>query len=332
MAKFINKKEQVFDLKLTSYGHYLLSVGQFKPAYYAFYDDNVLYDASYARAFERQNEIQNRIKNETQYLESLVLFQNIENIVVEEDASEVNFYSWDVTPTQTTPRKDIFKFDAAIGDAYLNGDTQKAPAWKMVMLQGMMTSSQPRDDANGTLIPQINVNSYYTKKIVDDGYNFNPDDARVMTRQTSPFVDNKSIQLVPDDPLFYFDEINTEILTENFDIEMFEVLTGSNDGGQLITRLQRKYFKREIPQIVNGLLMAETPDTIGDSDLNTGSVEYYFDVLFDSDINKELACRGALDFNKESYYVDLDFDCESTADKELFYDIYGSVTEPEICQ
>ena len=76
-AKFINKKEQVFDLKLTSYGHYLLAVGQFKPTYYAFYDDNVLYDAGHARIFERQNEIQNRIKNDTQYLESLVLFQNM---------------------------------------------------------------------------------------------------------------------------------------------------------------------------------------------------------------------------------------------------------------
>ena len=42
MAKFTNKKEQVFDLQLTSYAKYLMSIGKFKPAYYAFYDDNVL--------------------------------------------------------------------------------------------------------------------------------------------------------------------------------------------------------------------------------------------------------------------------------------------------
>jgi len=332
MAKFINKKEQVFDLKLTSYGHYLLAVGQFKPTYYAFYDDNVLYDAGHARMFERQNEIQNRIKNDTQYLESLVLFQNIENIVVEEDAGEVNFYSWDITPLHTTPRKDIFKLDAAIGDAYLNGDTQKAPAWKMVMLQGNMTSSQERDDANDTLIPQINITSRYVKKVVDESYNFNPDDARDMLGQTSPFIDDKSIQLVPDDPLFYFDEVNTEILTENFVLEVFEVLTGSDGTGTIVTQLQRKFFKREIPQIVDGLLVTEAPGTIANVESNTGSVEYYFDVLLDGDVNKKLACRGAERFNKESYYVDLDFDCESIADTELFYDIYGSTTEPEICQ
>ena len=332
MAKFINKKEQVFDLKLTSYGHYLLGVGSFKPTYYAFYDDNVIYDASYARIFERQNEIQDRIKNKTQYLESLVLFQDVEKAVTDEDAGEVNYYSWDVTPLQTTPRKDIFKLDASIGDAFLNGDTQKAPAWKMVMLQGAFTSSALKDETNENIIPQITISSSYTKKVVKDSFNFNPSDVRDLLRQTSTFVDNRSIQLVPNDPLFYFEEVNTELLSENFNIEVFEILTGSNDQGELVTTLQRKYFKREVPQIIDGLLVEEAPLSIPNADLNSGSVEYYFDILLDTDIDKELACRGALEFNKESYYVDLDFDCESTLDEEVFYDIYGSTTEPEICQ
>ena len=40
MATFVNKKERVFDIELTSYGRYLMSVGKFKPEYYAFYDGN----------------------------------------------------------------------------------------------------------------------------------------------------------------------------------------------------------------------------------------------------------------------------------------------------
>ena len=44
MAKFLNKKERVYDLKLTSYGEYLMSVGRYKPHYYAFFDDNITYD------------------------------------------------------------------------------------------------------------------------------------------------------------------------------------------------------------------------------------------------------------------------------------------------
>ena len=47
MAVFLNKKEQVIDFRLTSYGHYLFSNGDFKPEYYGFFDDNVIYDVEY---------------------------------------------------------------------------------------------------------------------------------------------------------------------------------------------------------------------------------------------------------------------------------------------
>ncbi len=58
MAKFINKKEQVFDLQLTTYGRKMLSVSSFKPTYYAFFDDNVVYDGDYIGLNdEKQNEI-----------------------------------------------------------------------------------------------------------------------------------------------------------------------------------------------------------------------------------------------------------------------------------
>ena len=92
---FINKKEQVFDLKLTSYGHYLLSVGTFKPVYYAFYDDNVLYDKRYAHsgAAENQNNVHNRIKNETQYIESLVMFRDAEESLKENSDDSTEWYN-----------------------------------------------------------------------------------------------------------------------------------------------------------------------------------------------------------------------------------------------
>jgi hypothetical protein len=68
MAKFLNKKEQVFDLQLTSYAKYLMSIGKFKPAFYAFYDDNVLYDKKYAftSSSETQSDVDKRIKDKKQ--------------------------------------------------------------------------------------------------------------------------------------------------------------------------------------------------------------------------------------------------------------------------
>ena len=39
---FFNKKEDVIEIQLTQHGKYLLSKGRFKPAYYAFYDDDII--------------------------------------------------------------------------------------------------------------------------------------------------------------------------------------------------------------------------------------------------------------------------------------------------
>jgi hypothetical protein len=57
MAKFLNKKERVIDFKLTSYGKQRLAAGRFKPSYYAFFDDGIVYDSQYAGFTEGQNQI-----------------------------------------------------------------------------------------------------------------------------------------------------------------------------------------------------------------------------------------------------------------------------------
>jgi hypothetical protein len=45
--EFFNRKEEVLDIELTQYGKYLLSIGELKPAYYSFFDDDVIYDTQY---------------------------------------------------------------------------------------------------------------------------------------------------------------------------------------------------------------------------------------------------------------------------------------------
>ena len=66
MAGFINKKEEVIDISLTQHGKYLISKGKFKPSFYAFYDDDVLYDAAHAKITSgSQNENLTRIKEKS---------------------------------------------------------------------------------------------------------------------------------------------------------------------------------------------------------------------------------------------------------------------------
>jgi hypothetical protein len=64
---FFNKKEEVLDVQLTAEGRRQLSLGTLKPMYYAFYDDDVLYDSSYAFFQETQNQAQERILDNTIY-------------------------------------------------------------------------------------------------------------------------------------------------------------------------------------------------------------------------------------------------------------------------
>ena len=375
MAKFIDKKEQVYDLKLTSYGHYLFSIGTFKPTYYTFLDDNVIYDKQYSMArrphatytqigatgslmtlktlilkdasdkthtitfkvpggthyttstvaivtnlttsydialearkainsasveglidmtvggvvggrnlneetnemsasvgltaslgltmiltgtqgngktqtgtvltkqasmstfvggydprLEPQNEVHNRIKNETQYLESFVLFRDIESGSAEQEIvqgdSTSSYFKGDVTPTMMIPKADVFKFNGIIGDAYLDGETQAAPAWKVVLLQGLISSSAGEDLKNVEKIPQINVELNYTLQAEPAQFNFNPDTLRNTIDETTEFIDDYVISLKTDDMMVYMDEVNTELLTENFNIEVFKILTG----------------------------------------------------------------------------------------------------------
>ena len=52
---FFDKKQDVLDVKLTQFGKNLLARGAFKPVYYRFFDDDVLYNADAADIEETQN-------------------------------------------------------------------------------------------------------------------------------------------------------------------------------------------------------------------------------------------------------------------------------------
>lgn len=332
MAKFIDKKERVIDFKLTNYGNHLLSIGNFKPTYYTFLDDNVVYDSEYfGRTGEPQNDIHKRIKEDTQYLESLVLFEETGKNNLPD--TEMNFFPSDVTPEQKVTRKDEFRLNSIIGDSFTGEDKQKVPSWKIVSLRSDISSSSIVDEVNSTQIPQINISASYSKEIMDsqeyENQIFNTSTGMDFEVVSRGFIDNKVIYLKMAEPIIYIEELNTEILNENFDIEVFEVLPGDKTQGE---KLVRKYYQDEKNQIVDGFMIAPNPIE-NDLDLLTDdAIEKLFSVFVDGEIDDEIACKLANELNKESFLIDLDFDCDKVEREDLFYDIYGSETEAEICQ
>ena len=358
MAKFLNKKERVYDLKLTSYGEYLMSVGRYKPHYYAFFDDNITYDNMYNNISESQNSINTRIKDETSYFEGLVLFEDInstQQTLISQNLDDVvksqtndfgdaigadiifkqakNYYASDVTPIQYTPRADIFRFDQAIGDALLDSnETDNAPAWKVVVLNGRIDSSTTKLEVSQAVtssIPQVNITVDYKKQIRSSKYPTRLSDQvqnnsiRETQDSTTPFADDNFIMLTSQDPIIYVDEVNTELLTENFDIEIF-VVTGSS--------LERKYFENKAPQIIDGLMVRPNPEELNPAQqIGKTAVEYYFDLRPDAQADPEIVCKQLQIYNKSSYYIDLDIDCDTDDRTDVYNDIYGSEVQPEIC-
>ena len=486
MAKFLNKKERVYDLQLTSYGKYLMGIGKFKPTYYQFFDDNILYDARYAMYTgsnapeksrvelmlrENQNEIHKRIKNETQYLESIVVFEEVENNISK--ISDGDVFETDITPTMKDSRIDMFRIDEGIGDAYLNAGSDAAPAWKIVSLQGKITSSAyTAAEKVNSQVPQIDIELVYKKKLSRYDFDVNPESMEALSATTATFTDGYAISLEMDHALIYAEEANTELLTENFDIEVFDrtvappthatasiTLNSQPADGDFITfptsfqnrldddrylyrfknsdtpeasktrfvtigsdvsatanalyakiqaslagelggstgvdqsfhnvtydedatitltlnnagrrynfdiatsegsyaaiseatagtftidgwsgatdfkeTLDKKFFRQQPVQIVNGRMIADEPVYAPPQTITTSSVEYYFDIMVDDQIDENLACKGASIFNRDSYYIDLDFNCVNAIEADTgvkYYDIYGRVTEPELCQ
>ena len=60
---FFDKKQEVIDVQLTRFGKNLLSRGAFKPVYYQFFDDDVIYSLSRIGTSEHQNESEPRIED-----------------------------------------------------------------------------------------------------------------------------------------------------------------------------------------------------------------------------------------------------------------------------
>ena len=303
MTKLLDKKQRVIDFKLTPYGRFKLSTGTFKPYYYSFYDAGIIYDGAYGGIWnEQHNDINVRIKEDTQYLSTQALFDGLDlepwHGWVEAGAGfledverhvELGFFPGDVVDSGMSiggePSADFFKIDAGIGDAHFDGPLQQnAPAWKIVTLEGEISGSRFRnnDNANGGKvvldIPQIDITLNYIKKVDEKRFTPDPDSVYEILGSSPAFVDNRVIRVVENNLLLYVEEVNTDLLVENFEIEVF--LSGTDDN-----QLERKYFEHRPSHVIGGYMTSPTPPVNSVATFSTSIVEYYFDVFADSQIN-----------------------------------------------
>ena len=145
--KFLDKKEQVLDIQLTQHGKRLLSQGVFRPEYYAFFDDDIIYDYNWAGEDEIQNEAEGRIFDAVR-LEAQYNFSGVETKLKEQNIINSQLAQNEIDrETQFAPLNTADPF------------SQYIPAWDVQFLSNKINSFE-KTFKSGSLdlkIPQLEV-------------------------------------------------------------------------------------------------------------------------------------------------------------------------------
>ena len=315
---FKKQKEEVIEIEMTSYGKHLLSKGKFRPAYYAFFDDDIIYDARYTGEAEEQNYAQTRILEETPRTKVQVNFLGLETEIkkqVEESRTQKKM----LKDSFQTTRERHYALTSPLGRA--SASTNYYPSWD-VTLYGAKFESQSRakvSEQQTIYIPQMNIeNLTYLSEVVEVEE----------SREYSFEYDNgKAIEITNRDIVIEVDELYTDTLRENYDIEVFIVEDVSENGVQVENLTQLSFMKDIRDNVVNGILIENLPETRETQDLDETYVEYYLDIDIDKDIDTSKLCKLGYrtDYSKRGY---IRVECDDTTEGNSMSEVYDPFAPP----
>jgi hypothetical protein len=292
MSHFDNKSE-VINIQLTSYGKHLLSKGKFKPVYYAFFDDEIIYDSRFLNLSESQNDIQERILNESLSKKPQVNFIGVEDRIINTEKMLVGDKYYNVSNQQNSIEKN-YSLSMPLGKSSHNSEYY--PAWNLQLQEGKILNAKSYiDNSNSSLdslqpyfkLPQIQLSQSVYDVVIkkdeeykEEGYQF----------LFSPYVDKNEkeyyFSVKKNDILIDLSEINVDDIKENFDIEVFieeeKQVTGKSETIKIWKQL---FFPKEKVYIKNDILLDE-PENANVDKLTVDStfVEHYIDILTDEQL------------------------------------------------
>ena len=284
---FFNKKEDVIDFQLTQYGKYLVSQGKFKPVYYAFFDDDIIYDLRYVTGsgLETQNDIEGRIFDNTPSLDTQYLFHSVDNLkpqdqVIRSESEFTDRLGWSKAhfgeKLQQTPEKHY-----VLSNPISNSDikSSNAPSFDIRLIEGEISSSittisgtsdQPFPTRN---IPQLNLKDVkFYVSVREHEYNLGLAEGE----HDDAFQDGSYLNVKENSLSLEIKEENVPLTKENFDIEVFVLDLSGNIDYPL-------YFNKEEQVVQNGVLLDDpVNERVVDTDVDM--VKYYFDLRIDEEV------------------------------------------------
>jgi len=348
--KFLNKQEQVIDLQLTQYGKYLISIGKFKPAYYAFFDDGILYDSNYAYGPQDQKGSQERIKNETPQLEGQYNFRgiekevrkNIQDIRSQQEWRRKTFQEASLRAPETITDKQ-YALQSILGSSDLN--TTNAPAWDVQLLIGQISSSArttswtKEQTGSAINIPQVSpedvVYNTMIKQITPGQIIKDPKDSRIFGNEyIDVFTVNQGL-------LLDISEQNVEFGNDNFEIEVYKIeeeIISDGKGGTRELMIPLHFIKS--PEMIKDGILLDRESFIkqieeqnaNEFGLDPSYVDYFLEIDVDNEIDKNILCKHATDKSFGIYSTRF-LDCDEV-DKQIEIDarnIYSTdITEDDL--
>lgn len=261
-----NKKEEVLDVQLTSEGRRLLSQGRFKPAYYAFYDDDVLYDIAYASGDETQNLSQDRILDDSQYPKTNSRFKEAV------ESGQVNYKNGKKSNENIKKNKYLKESPFLTPLGSYNSQTQNAPYFEVSILSNhanaLTTGSSEVIPNAAMVIPQYDLTCSYEYFYVKE--------TNTVYAKEEPLI-------------LHILEKNVQFsnFTEDFEIEIYEATGSLNDLTQpkvflmlddkprtpqeeLAQQLRIQQLSQEVPNLISEnllVLLDEEAEPLFDAEL-----------------------------------------------------------------
>lgn len=263
---FFDKKQDVIDIKLTQFGKNLLARGFFKPVYYRFFDDDILYNSECASISENQNRSEQRIL-ESQRLKTQHLSVGVETSF---DHNQNLINSGTVkTFMEISRRQDPLLADKMLKYPLENTkvNSQEAPRFMLSTHGAQIRDLQNKITVEGIdlPVPQLILTASYTivenrmnqvqedeiPKILMDSENYLD-----LSNQKIEFLDQSYIEVNREDLIIDLEEIGVEYGLDNFEIEIFEIVEESKK--QKLVRLENqkeidKYFNIETDSMITGI-------------------------------------------------------------------------------
>ncbi len=281
---FFDDKQEVLKIELTEYGKHLLSKGKFAPQYYAFYDDDILYDSRYANISESQNSSQERILNNTPSNKPQGFFSTVENLIKEQNDQKIKNNFIHSFANRETNMSNVFP----LGTSQV--DSSYYPAWNISVLSGAIDNVKLFEGniENGTKIniPQINMKSNYYRIFITE---------EPVGTLFKSFIDDNDKQFFleadPESLYYYFniEEKNSQNLNHDFEIEIFEeqektMFAGTADEKKYKIWNQL-YFDKKPTNIKNNILL---DDYLNSENFNQFPIpinaEWFFDIFVDDEM------------------------------------------------